>query len=209
MAGAGEQIVELADRTVDLVRQAVLFPDGSSRSLTTRETQLLGFLARRPEEDVSRDELLEKVWEYRANYATRAVDVAMRRLRAKVEPDPDNPIHLLAVHGVGYRFVPPPSEPLALPLAPAAPTPDAPRSNLRPERSSFVGRQAELAELSRRFQGATRVVSLLGPGGVGKTRLATRFGADQLARWPGGVWLVELSQADGVAGVAAAVGAAL
>lgn len=209
MTGEVEHIVRLADRRVDLVRQAVVFPDGSTKNLTTRETQLLGYLSRRPEEDVSRDELLEQVWEYRANYATRAVDVAMRRLRAKVEPDPQNPVHLIAVHGVGYRYVPPPEAPLAMPPVRDSPSPDLPRSNLRPERSSFVGRAAQLEQIEALLAGDARVVSLLGPGGIGKTRLATRFAAEHLDDWPGGVWLCELSAAEGLAGVAATVGAVL
>lgn len=208
MAGDGEHIVDLADRRVDLVRQAVLFPDGSTKSLTTREAQLLGYLAHRAEQDVSRDELLEKVWEYRADYATRAVDVAMRRLRAKVEPDPQHPVHLIAVHGVGYRFVPPPDEPLPVRRFPVQPS-DAPRSNLRPERSSFVGRVGELAAIGGLFSDGARIVSLLGPGGVGKTRLATRYAANQLDDWSGGAWLCELGEARGLSGVAAALGATL
>lgn len=209
MTGEVEHIVKLADRRVDLIRQAVVFPDGSTKTLTTRETQLLGYLSKRPKEDISRDELLEQVWEYRADYATRAVDVAMRRLRAKVEPDPQNPVHLIAVHGVGYRYVPPPEVPLVVSSVCAAPSPDMPRSNLRPERSSFVGRTAQLSEIASLLAGDARVVSLLGPGGIGKTRLATRFAADHLDDWPGGAWLCELSTAEGLAGVVATVGAVL
>ncbi len=205
MTGEAEHIVDLADRRVDLVRQAVVFPDGATKSLTTRETQLLGYLSKHPGTAISRDELLERVWEYRANYATRAVDVAMRRLRAKVEPDPQNPIHLIAVHGVGYRYVPPPEAPV-LPAPRATMSPDMPRTNLRPERSSFVGRSDQLSQIARLLTGEARVVSLLGPGGIGKTRLATRFAAQHVDDWPGGVWLCELEAAEGLAGVVAAIG---
>ncbi len=208
MAVAQQTVVQLADRRVDLVRQQVMFIDGATTSLTTRETQLLGYLANRPEIDVSRDELLAEVWEYRANYATRAVDVAMRRLRAKVEPEPRNPVHLIAVHGVGYRFVPPRE------YAPA-PSPDAtineegPRSNLPPERSTFVGRDGSRQGIGDAFGSGARLVSVLGPGGIGKTRLAVHYAHDHVDMYDGGAWIVDLTAADDTTSMLASVGSSL
>jgi predicted ATPase/DNA-binding CsgD family transcriptional regulator len=64
--------------------------------------------------------------------------------------------------------------------------------NLPAEATSFIGRRRELAELRTKLA-AARLVTLVGPGGVGKTRLAIR-GATELARaFPGGAWLVELA----------------
>ena len=75
--------------------------------------------------------------------------------------------------------------------------------------SSFVGRQEEVAE-ARRVLNSSRLLSLTGPGGVGKTRLALRAAAQLRRRFPHGVWLVELDrlhdQALVVPGVAAALG---
>ncbi len=198
-------IVQLADRRVDLVRQQVLHADGRTVALTTREAQLMGFLVERAEQDVSRDELLDRVWEYRATYATRAVDVAMRRLRSKVEPDPSKPVHLISVHGVGYRFVPPPQDTARFdtPAPPPART-----TNLRTERSTFFGRSAELSQLGRLFTDGARLVSVLGPGGVGKTRLA--LAAARLAQQSSdSVWAIDLTDASDLDGVLAAVGRAL
>ena len=65
--------------------------------------------------------------------------------------------------------------------------------NLPAEATSFIGRQRELAELRRKL-GAARVVSLVGPGGVGKTRLALRAASDLARGFPGGAWLVELAE---------------
>lgn len=80
--------------------------------------------------------------------------------------------------------------------------------NLPAEATSFVGRRREVAELRRKL-GAARVVSLVGPGGVGKTRLAIR-GATDLARgFPNGAWLVELADVRDPALVGNAVMAAL
>lgn len=77
------------------------------------------------------------------------------------------------------------------------------------ERDAFIGRGPELAALSERFQGGTRLVTLLGPGGIGKTRLAARYGRTCLPSWPGGVWFVDLTEARTRDGIAAAVGETL
>jgi predicted ATPase/DNA-binding winged helix-turn-helix (wHTH) protein len=213
MTSDSPTIVELTDRTVDLVRQLVVFPDGRQISLTTREAQLLGYLAARAEKDVPRDELLERVWDYRATYATRAVDVTMRRLRAKVEPDEKAPVHLISVHGVGYRFVPVVARtgtstkgPLSIPPSrpPGAPSlPPAPRLHAG-SRSTFVGRGPELSLLASIVQ-SYRLLSVLGPGGVGKSRLVSQW----LESWTEPAEWVDLESADGPAGVAAAVAGAL
>src|SRR5207247_9091327 len=65
------------------------------------------------------------------------------------------------------------------------------RGNLPAEATSFVGRRRELAELRRKLANA-RIVSLVGPGGVGKTRLALRAATDLSRAFPAGTWLVEL-----------------
>src|SRR6478736_10030681 len=65
--------------------------------------------------------------------------------------------------------------------------------NIPAEATSFVGRRHELAE-ARRMLSAARLVSLVGPGGVGKTRLAVRLATDLGRGFPGGVWLVELAE---------------
>src|SRR6202035_5055209 len=65
--------------------------------------------------------------------------------------------------------------------------------NLPAEATSFVGRRRELAEVRKKLTEA-RLVSLVGPGGVGKTRLAIRIAADLGRGFRGGGWLVELAE---------------
>jgi predicted ATPase/class 3 adenylate cyclase len=84
------------------------------------------------------------------------------------------------------------------------------RHGLPAERDAFIGRGDAIDELGSRLLGGARLVSILGMGGVGKTRLAMRFGWAWLGDFhPGGVWFCDLSRATGVDGVVDAVGHAL
>src|SRR5438477_1517360 len=80
--------------------------------------------------------------------------------------------------------------------------------NLPAETTSFVGRRRELAEIRKKLS-TSRLVSLVGPGGVGKTRLALRATADLARGFADGAWLVELAEVRDGAVVADAVLAAL
>lgn len=66
-------------------------------------------------------------------------------------------------------------------------------NNLPVQLTSFIGRKKELAEIIDLLASQTRFISLIGPGGSGKTRLALRVAGDQLGAFPDGVWLVELA----------------
>jgi predicted ATPase/class 3 adenylate cyclase/Flp pilus assembly protein TadD len=77
--------------------------------------------------------------------------------------------------------------------------------NLPAERDAFVGRREPMAELARRLEAGARLVSVLGLGGTGKTRLVTRFGWGSLGDFPGGVWFCDLSQARSLDGIVHAV----
>jgi two-component system response regulator MtrA len=80
---------------------------GSERiELTATEFRLLLELARRPRQVFTRELLLERVWNYDYLGDSRLVDVAVQRLRAKVEADPKHPTLLQTVRGVGYRLDP-------------------------------------------------------------------------------------------------------
>jgi predicted ATPase/class 3 adenylate cyclase/Tfp pilus assembly protein PilF len=83
------------------------------------------------------------------------------------------------------------------------------RHNLAPERDSFVGREAELRALADAFEAGARLVTVVGPGGTGKTRLARRYAAAWLGEWPGGVYFCDLSEAHDLSGVQLAVALAL
>jgi len=73
-------------------------------ALSERECRLLQFLVLHRGAPVSRDMLLEHVWGYREAPLTRTVDVTIRRLRQKLETNPEHPRFIITVPGVGYRF---------------------------------------------------------------------------------------------------------
>lgn len=79
---------------------------GGEVALTQREFDLLLFLARHPGQAFTRNSLMDRVWHYSFYTDTSTVTVHVRRLRAKIEPDPERPRFLETVWGVGYRFAP-------------------------------------------------------------------------------------------------------
>jgi two-component system, OmpR family, response regulator ResD len=80
--------------------------DGHGIELTQLEFELLLFLARHPGQVFTREQLMEYVWQYSFYLDTSTVTVHIRRLRAKLEPDPERPRFIQTIWGVGYRFEP-------------------------------------------------------------------------------------------------------
>ena len=103
------------DETAEPIRHGDLVIDPSQRivtlageeiTLTQLEFDLLAFIASRPGQVFTRDHLMEEVWGHSFFTDTGTVTVHIRRLRAKLETDPDRPGHIETVWGVGYRFRP-------------------------------------------------------------------------------------------------------
>jgi two-component system phosphate regulon response regulator PhoB len=82
----------------------IVYVAGRAVATTTREFRLLDYLARHATRVFTRDQLLDAVWTEGSFVTPRSVDVYVRRLREKIEPDPDNPTYLKTVRGIGYRF---------------------------------------------------------------------------------------------------------
>jgi DNA-binding response OmpR family regulator len=81
--------------------------DGARVELTAKEFDLLAFLARSPRQVFSRAQLLEHVWSSRSDWQDEAtVTEHVRRVRHKLEKDPEHPRWITTVRGVGYRFEP-------------------------------------------------------------------------------------------------------
>ncbi|WP_390623980.1 winged helix-turn-helix domain-containing protein [Fodinicola feengrottensis] len=85
----------------------VVTKGGTELVLTATELRLLVEFADHTGQVLSRQTLLQRVWDYGYTGDTRLVDAAVSRLRAKIEPDPGNPTVLRTVRGLGYRLVTP------------------------------------------------------------------------------------------------------
>ncbi len=97
----------LASGTVDFARSRFLPRGGPAVVLSSREAQVLAYLADRANEVVNRDALIVDVFKYSELTTSRALDTCISRLRKKLEHDPDHPETLFTAHGSGYRlFVP-------------------------------------------------------------------------------------------------------
>jgi DNA-binding response OmpR family regulator len=101
-AVSGEKLT-FGDLIIDLARREVLLR-GEPLHLKPKEYELLVFLARNKAMVLSRDLILERVWGWDYDGGTRTVDVHVRWLREKIEPDPARPTRIVTVRGVGYRF---------------------------------------------------------------------------------------------------------
>lgn len=96
---------EFGDVSVDF-DHGIVTKCGETVSLAGKELQLLRYLVEHRGRTVSRERLLEAVWEYSAGVTSRTVDVHIAWLRQKLEDTPQSPKWIQTVRGVGYRFVP-------------------------------------------------------------------------------------------------------
>jgi len=107
---------------------------------------------------------------------TSLLDLGEHHLKGLLRPDR---IHQVVASGVHQTFPP-------LSSAPAA------TNNLPVQLTSFIGRQQELVEAQDKLAGA-HLLTLIGPGGIGKTRLSLQIASDQVDNFDAGIWLVELA----------------
>jgi two-component system, OmpR family, alkaline phosphatase synthesis response regulator PhoP len=95
---------EFGDVRVDY-RSTEVRRGGEVVPFSAKEFQLLRYFIEHPGETLSREMLLHKVWGYESTPSTRTVDVHVAWVRQKIEPDPKNPVHIVTVHGMGYKFL--------------------------------------------------------------------------------------------------------
>jgi two-component system, OmpR family, response regulator MtrA len=100
------EMLTIGDVTIDVAGH-VVSRDDEAIALTPLEFDLLAALARKPGHVFTREQLLEQVWGYRHAADTRLVNVHVQRLRAKIEHDPERPVLVVTVRGVGYKAGPP------------------------------------------------------------------------------------------------------
>ncbi len=102
-AGAPEKVIEFDALRIDPASYRVT-RGGKPLPLSTLEFRLLYYLASRPNKVFTRDQLLDAVWGADRFVTPRSVDVYVRRLREKIEPDSQRPAYVKTVRGAGYMF---------------------------------------------------------------------------------------------------------
>ena len=185
-------MVETALRFLDfelLPGRQLLLRGGSRVQVGARALDLLDSLARRPGEVVSKAELLKEVWPNLTMEET-SLRTLVRTLRKALGDGQDGARYIVSVPGRGYRFTPDvaldqPVRPLPL----AAPTPS---HNLPARLSRVFGRRDVIAALTSRMEEA-RLLTILGPGGIGKTTVAIECARTSLDSFADGVLVVDLA----------------
>jgi non-specific serine/threonine protein kinase len=172
-----------------LLESGVLTQDGAALAVGGRGVALLTALVSHAPEFVTKSALMDAAWPgLVVEEANLAVQIStLRRALGRI-PGGEDWIETLARRG--YRFVGPVAE-VAV-RADAESKIDRGRTNLPAALTSFVGREHELAQIKQRLP-ATRLLTLTGMGGIGKTRLAQQAAADALDAYCDGVWFVDLA----------------
>jgi DNA-binding response OmpR family regulator len=94
----------LGEVVIDLdLHDAVV--NGEPSHLTSREFDLLHLLARNRDRALSSEHIFEEIWGYDAELGIKALAVCVRRLRCKIEPEPDRPRFIHTVRGFGYKLL--------------------------------------------------------------------------------------------------------
>ena len=159
-----------------------LLASGAPVHLRPRAFDLLVALVERSGHLVTKDELLQRVWG-KVIVEENTLQVNISALRKVLGANA-----IAAVPGRGYRFT---LEVTRFETAPIAPT-ASPMHNLPHDLTSFIGRDKEIAELAQLLAG-TRLLTLTGSGGCGKTRLAIQLARQRANAYADGAWLVELA----------------
>ena len=175
--------------------------DGARLALGSRALDILIVLVERAGEVVSHRELTQRVWRELV-VSPSSLRVHISGLRKALGEGEGERQYIANVLGQGYCFVAPTSLAEANGTSASAAMPQeqaegvtaqsAPRNNLPNQLTSFIGREREIRQL-KDLLASTRLLTLTGIGGCGKTRLALQVAAEVLDGFPDGCWLVELA----------------
>jgi predicted ATPase/DNA-binding winged helix-turn-helix (wHTH) protein len=167
---------------------------GAPVSLSPKAFQLLGILVENRPKALSKPELQNRLWP-----STFVVDKNLTNLVSEIREalgdDPAHPRFIRTVHRFGYSFKG--ADNRASEVGGGAggastPAPDDRRHNLPVPLTNFIGRDREISDLVQ-LTASTRLLTLTGAGGCGKTRLSLELAAKVLDRFPDGVWVVDLA----------------
>ena len=186
-----------------------LLADGRDVPLGARAFDVLQALVERRDRIVDKDELLDLAW------PGLVVEESNLTVQISVLRKVLGPHVITTVHGRGYRFTAEVARasgrdgPAAVDdRAESMPSSLGTPNNLPRQATSFIGRDDEIAEVDALLAGA-RITSVVGPGGIGKTRLACEVARRRAGNHPDGVWFVDLAPLAGAESVVRAVARAL
>ncbi len=175
-------------------------------ALEPQVMSLLAHFVQHGDRLITRDELLDELWGHRF-VSESAVATQIKTLRKALGDDGRTQGIIKTVHGQGYRFIVPVEKSLGA-ATKTTTTASNRTSNLGYERTKFIGRDSEVQNCIAAFD-RYRMVSLLGIGGTGKTRLAKAVGRTVQAQYPGGVWFVDLVPVRDASGIDTAIASAM
>jgi predicted ATPase/DNA-binding winged helix-turn-helix (wHTH) protein len=203
-------MTELATQTRDVLSfgpfslvtsERLLTKDGAEVELGGRALDLLLRLVAHPNQPIGKRQLLAEVWPD-LTVGESSLRFHMANLRKALGDGRDGARYITTFSGRGYCFVAPLSR-----AGPPTSTPLEVVTNL-PLRPALIGREEELADVVD-LLGKERLVTIVGPGGVGKTRLAIAVGRRSTDAYPDGAWLVDLAPLSDPSLVVSAVATAL
>ena len=206
-----DDVVEFGPFRLDPARR-LLTKDGTPVPLGDRAFEILLVLVGRAPEVVSKATLFEQVWPG-VCVEESTLRYQLWALRKALGDGEDGGRYISTASGKGYCFVAPPSHAADRhgengKARDTAPIVNPPATSLPLRLTEIIGRERELAELEDWLK-HSRLVTLAGPGGVGKTRLAVELGWRVLGKFPAGVWLIDLAPLTDPDAVASAVAATL
>ena len=190
----GPTVLSFEDFELDLAA-VELRRGGAAVALEPQVFNLLAYLSSHKDRLVSKEELLDELWGHRF-VSESALSTQIKAARKALNDSGREQRVIKTVHGRGYRFVAPvsvvrsgtntsPNEPGEARL------PEPVAGNLGRDRTPLFGREHDVEAVCAALEG-NQLVTLLGIGGTGKTRLAKAVGRRLQARFPDGVWFVDL-----------------
>ena len=205
------QSLEFAPFRLDTVNQC-LWRDGREAEerilLAPRAFDVLRYLVEHPGRLVTHTELLDALWP-KTYVQPEVLKSHIAAIRAALGDDARKPLFIGTMLRRGYRFIAPVTEAASTTAAAEGEIgAAAAKTNLPESVSDLIGREAELQEV-RALASELRLVSLVGPGGIGKTRLALEVARRLLPRFPDGVFVAELGPLSSPELVPATVASAL
>lgn len=168
-----------------------LFDDGERVVVEPRTFAVLAHLIRHRDRVVPKEELLDEIWGDRF-VGESALTSQIKHARDAVGDDGRTQRVIRTSHRIGYRFVAPVVEEGAPAGEPARAAVDVSSTWGSSRSKALLGRESDLEALGRRL-GDNRLVTITGPGGVGKTAVGARLVADHAALAPDGAWVCELA----------------